>query len=103
MTFVEAARHLAQRMLSETQSDEEAVTMGWRLAVARPPSEKELAFLKSAVQRYSDVYRNDQDAAKQLLGFGESPRDESLDITRHAAFTMVALSILNLDETITLE
>ena len=46
-------------------------------------------------------YKNDPEAAQQLLGFGESKRDESLDVAEHAAWTIVASSILNLDETLT--
>ena len=34
---------------------------------------------------------------------GESPRDERLSAAEHAAYTIIAQTILNLDETITLE
>ena len=44
-----------------------------------------------------------RDRAKQLLGFGESTRDESLNPTEHAAWTIVAGMILNLDETLNRE
>jgi len=39
----------------------------------------------------------------RLLENGESKRDESLPAAEHAAYTMVGQTILNLDETITLE
>jgi hypothetical protein len=48
-------------------------------------------------------FRADAEAAKQLLAVGESKRDEALDPAEHAAWTMVANLILNLDETITKE
>jgi hypothetical protein len=38
-----------------------------------------------------------------LLKFGETRRDESLDLARHAAWTTVASAIFNLDEVITKE
>ena len=42
-------------------------------------------------------------AAKLLLATGEKPRDVSLDVSEHAAMTIMASLILNLDETITKE
>ena len=41
--------------------------------------------------------------AIELLSNGESERNDRLNAVTHAAWTMVALSILNLDETITQE
>ena len=43
---------------------------------------------------------------KQGLGFGEvgdTPRDESLNLADHAAWTVVASMLLNLDETLNRE
>ncbi|MBA3483345.1 MAG: hypothetical protein H0T51_16170, partial [Pirellulales bacterium] len=40
-------------------------------------------------------------AAAALLAVGESPRDATLDAVVHAAWTNVALVILNLDESVT--
>ena len=37
----------------------------------------------------------------KLLGIGESPRNEKLNPAELAAWTMVASTVLNLDETIT--
>ena len=45
----------------------------------------------------------DRAAGKLLLAIGERPRDASLDVSEHAAMTIVASLILNLDETITKE
>jgi hypothetical protein len=42
----------------------------------------------------------DRDGAKKLLGVGDSPRDPKLDEAELAAWTTVASTILNLDETI---
>ena len=38
-----------------------------------------------------------------LLGFGETKRDESIDLAQHAAWTTVASAILNLDEVLSKE
>jgi hypothetical protein len=46
-------------------------------------------------------YRSHKDAALKLVGVGESKPDPKLDTTELAAWTTVASTILNLDETIT--
>ena len=47
--------------------------------------------------------QSDPDAANRLLAQGESPRDPALDPVRHAAWTTLCLTLLNLDETLTKE
>ena len=104
VTFVEAARHLARRMMTEGGEDPaERIAYGWRLLVGRAPAEDELAVMRAAVDRYLSSYRADEQEAARLLSNGESPRDETLPVDEQAAFTMVAKTILNLDETITRE
>ena len=49
----------------------------------------------------NNVEMEDSEAAKKLIGFGESKRDESLDVAEHAAWTVIASMILNLNETLT--
>jgi hypothetical protein len=101
VTFVEAARHLARRMLIEGGATaDDRLAYGWRLALTRRPQASEVAVLRQALERYRSIYANDPDAAARLVRFGESPRDEQLDLADHAALTMVAQTILNLDETI---
>ena len=106
VTFVEAARHLAQRMIyhaGKCNDSQAGLRFGWRLAVTRPPTEDELRILCKALDRYLTLYKDTPEQATELLNFGESDRDQELDVATHAAYTMVALSILNLDETITRE
>ena len=101
VTFVEAARQLAARMMTEGgATSEQRITYGWRLVLARAPQEDELSVLRRALDRYRSAYRADQDEAVKLLENGESELDPKLDAAQHAAFTMVAQTILNLDETI---
>ena len=49
------------------------------------------------------IFKAEPARATQLLGVGESKRDESLDPIAHAAWTIVAGMILNLDETLNRE
>jgi hypothetical protein len=100
-TYVEASRKLAERLLTEAESDPQRIQLAFRLAMSRPPSEKEIAVLLRIHQAQIEVYRKDGEAAAKLLGVGESARNEKLDQAELAAWTMVASVILNLDETIT--
>jgi hypothetical protein len=38
-----------------------------------------------------------------MISFGESARDAQLNVAEHAAMTMIAHTLLNLDETIMFE
>jgi hypothetical protein len=102
--FVEASRQLAQRMLTEAGSDAaERLAHGFRLCTARQPQPQELAVLAELYDQQRTHYESDREAALKLLAVGESKRDESLDPSEHAAWTMMANLMLNLDETITKE
>ena len=103
VTFVEAARHLASRMIKQAKTPEQRIRRGWRLALSRHPTKDELAILLRAHKKYVSLYSRDKKAAERLIAHGESPRDKSLDLVQHAAYTVIAQTILNLDETITSE
>jgi mono/diheme cytochrome c family protein len=101
-TYVEAARALAQRALLEGgRNDKTRVTYAFRLATARTPTGKEVGVLRELLEGRRKWYAKNPDAARKLLSVGESPRDPRLAPAEHAAWTMVASAILNLDETIT--
>jgi hypothetical protein len=104
VTYVEAARVLAERMMKEggTTSDDR-IAHGFRLATLRWPSEAERMVLTSGFERRLAKFREDRDAARELIRAGESKADSRLDDAELAAYTMTAGLILNLDETITKE
>ena len=107
--FFEAAAALGGRLLREAgpAADERAVH-GFRLCVARPPSEDELAVLL-------DLYRSERahfaaapgEARALLEGVvlpGSPPSAEAPQAAvEWAAWTVVANALLNLDETVTRE
>src|SRR5207248_2436587 len=91
-TFVEAARVLAQRVMTTAgESDRDRIELAYRLVLARRPSEQERTILLAAVRRVRAEYVNHKEAAKELLAVGESKRDEKLDAIDHAAYTAVCL------------
>jgi hypothetical protein len=101
-TYVEAARALAQRMITEAGRDPGArINFAFRLATARRPTAKERQVLRDLAERETLEYRRNQEAATRLLQVGDSKSDAKLDRGELAAWTMVASVILNLDETIT--
>lgn len=102
--FVEAARFLAERMMSETGAAVESqIAHGFRLACGRPPSPAEVEVLRRAHDQFLAQYSEESEAAVAVLSVGETPRDAALAVIPHAAMTMTASLILNLDETITKE
>ncbi|MBM48685.1 MAG: hypothetical protein CMP27_02480 [Roseibacillus sp.] len=102
--YVEAARHLAERMIAHAGSRvQDSISWGFRLATSRAIKERELVVLLGVYQDCEANYREDVEAAGKLLSTGASPRDEALDVAEHAALTIVASIILNLDETLSRE
>ncbi|MSR56250.1 MAG: DUF1553 domain-containing protein [Planctomycetaceae bacterium] len=104
VTFVEASRALAQRVLRAAgPTPAERLTLAFRLAVSRTPTPAELQVLVAGWQAQRDRFAADPQAADELLSQGELPRDNQFDPAEAAAYTTLAGVILNLDETITKE
>jgi hypothetical protein len=102
--YVEASRFLAERMMKEGgTSAADRLAFGFRLVVSRPPSASELDVLSSTLEHALVRYQADVPAAEKLLATGEKPRDASLNVSEHAAYTLVGNLLLNLDEAITKE
>ncbi|MBX3112610.1 MAG: DUF1553 domain-containing protein [Fimbriimonadaceae bacterium] len=103
VTWVEAGRALAQRVMLAKASRPERLGLAFRLVCGRTPSPSEMAVLSSSVDKALSAFRKDEAAASRYLAVGESPRDRSLGVPEHAAYAAVCLSILNLDEAMTRE
>ncbi|HYT88415.1 MAG TPA: DUF1553 domain-containing protein, partial [Gemmataceae bacterium] len=103
VTYVEAARVLAERVLKQGKTAEERLTLAFRLVLARPPRPVELTILRAGLDEHLTHYRGDRQAALKLVSAGESRRDDRLDVSELAAYTATASLILNLDEAITKE
>lgn len=97
--FVEAARGLAQRALLEGGSDDATrLTWAFRVVTARAPTARELARLRDYLVQQQAHFSDSPEDAAALLSVGASMRDGSLAVADHAAWTMVANLLLNLDE-----
>ena len=105
VTFVEAARGLAERVLAspERKTPEDRIAHAFRLATARPPTPEERKILLDSLEAHLASYRSNRKSARELVSTGQSPVPKGLDPKEVAAYTAVASLILNLDETITKE
>lgn len=104
VTFVEAARKLAGRMLSEGgQTAEQRLAYGFRLALARNPSNSEMQVLLSGLDADMQRFASGPADASGLLAFGDSKSATEIPPTELAAYTLTANVILNLDEFVTRE
>jgi hypothetical protein len=104
LTYLEAARALAQRTLKDAGPATDArLAYAFRLCTGRAPSAREQAILTRLLDQQRDHYRADPHAAGVLVRAGASPRPVDIDVTELAVWTAIANVLLNLDETITRE
>jgi hypothetical protein len=104
VTYVEAARVLAQRAMTEGgRAPEDRIIYAFRLVMARRPRAEELSVLLDGYRDHLARFRADPGAAMELIRAGEAKRVESIDPADHAAFAIIGGVILNLDEAITKE
>jgi len=103
VTYVEAARAMAERVMQSSDQEEQRIAFVYRLLLARLPSAQETPLLNAALLRLKTQYTADATAAKKLLNNGESKRNEKLDPVQHATWTAFCLMLLNLDETLSKE
>lgn len=98
---VEAARHLAARVLQESPPrDKDRIDWMFRLVLSRYPDNGELQELASALADFEQRYESDLQAASELVSFGQSAPPTHLPREQLAAYTLLANLILNLDEAV---
>ncbi len=98
---VEAARGLAQRLISDSTDLSARIRLAYRLVLSREPAEHELTVLERQYKIQLDRFTNDPDSASLFIKLGQSIASENLDPIELASMTMVASTLLNLDETVT--
>ncbi len=99
VTFVEAARNLAQRAMK----NQDPIGTMFRSTTGRVPTKLERGILISGFTRHLHHYQKHREAAIKLLAMGESPHNRNLDVSQLAAYTALANTLFNLDEVITKE
>ena len=101
VTYVEAARHLAARMLESSADARARLVHGFRAVLARRPSPAEVVVLEDALAGHLADVEDAGDAVNQLLGVGATAPPEDERTPEWAAYTLLASTLLNLDEALT--
>jgi len=100
--FLEASRHIAKRIMKDGgKTPRERVEYAYRLVTSRKPKPIVAQILLGVFNEELENYKKNTEAAGKILAVGTTKRDESLNASEHAAWTIVASIILNLDEVIT--
>ncbi|MCB9923979.1 MAG: DUF1553 domain-containing protein [Planctomycetaceae bacterium] len=101
VTFVEAARVIAQQAIAGSPSPEERLAHIFRAVVSREPTEREAAVLGQGLADHLAHFQSDPVAAERLVTVGEYPYPLSQEHAELAAYTTIASMVLNLDEAVT--
>ena len=101
ITYLEAARVMAEKVLRTKETTEERVEYAFRLATLRFPDADEKTILKQQLEEFQKEFTDGISSADEFLAVGAFPVNEALDKVEYAAFASLCSMILNLDETIT--
>jgi hypothetical protein len=100
-SFVEAARVLAETLISSSKNDSKRLDLAYQRCLARLPKEAERKSLMNLLKGQKTYYQENTEEAEKLLKVGNATRNPALSAPEHAAWTSVCRVILNLHETIT--
>jgi hypothetical protein len=104
VTYVEAARALAQRMMTDGgATPAERIAWGFRRVTSRKPDAADLKVLTAGLEKRLARFRAEAEAARKLIVQGASKPDPKLDPAELAGYTLTANVLLNLDEVVTKE
>ncbi len=103
ITYVEAARVLAERVLQSAPDDTDRLTALYCRCVGREPTALERDRSVARLARLKTTYTNDPAAAQSLLKVGSTTSDANINATDLAAWTSICAIVLNLDEMLSKE
>ena len=103
VTFVEAARVLAQNVLAIANDDGQRLDRIFERLLSRLPNDRERTILLAGLRHHRDRFMNDAAATNVLVQTGEWPVADELPPTELAAWTTICSTIMNLDEAVTKE
>jgi Protein of unknown function (DUF1553)/Protein of unknown function (DUF1549)/Concanavalin A-like lectin/glucanases superfamily/Planctomycete cytochrome C len=101
ITYVEAAKGLANRMLTEGGDTEDSrIRFGFGTVLARDPSTVEVNVLKNRLGKLVEHFHKNPQAAAKLARTGAISSAGKLGDAEFASYILAASTILNLDETL---
>jgi len=103
VTYVEAARSLAETILTEEKRVDSRLALASARVLARELSEPEMAIWKRSLDRSTKEFAADPGAANDYLSHGDSKPAGQIEQVELAAWTALCLNMLNLDETLNKE
>ena len=97
--FIEAASHLARRAIFHHGDGASGIIKYiTRRVLCRPITSMEERIIMNTRDELLAYYRANPEDAKALVGGGDSPADDMLNVTELAVWTMVCNQVMNLDE-----
>ena len=101
--FAEAARVMADVLLKNenVNDDQSRIELAFERMISRRPEAQELKAVVQLLETERERYQNASADAALAVSVGESVQDTSSDPAEHAAWTQVAMLLLNLSETLT--
>ncbi len=100
-TYVEAARVLAGHALAAGTLPGDRLHFVFQRLLSRSPSATEAGILLAGLARHEAAFAASPEDARALLNVGDWRAALSTDPAEHAAWAMLCLAVLNLDETLT--
>ncbi len=99
---IEASRAFAERILLEGGVGfVERIRFAYKTLLSREPEARELSILERQLQLHRSRYEKDIEAAKKLIAIGSTPPSGKVDPIELASYTLLANTLMNLDETVT--
>lgn len=100
-TYVESARALAERILTEGgDTDKARLDFAFQVVLSRSPRESEQRLLLQLLEKHHREYQADRASVEQLNKVGLKTLSANLNPAEHAAWTSIARVLLNLHETL---
>jgi len=98
--FVEASRALAEKVMKEQEDLDAQITYMFRSLTSQFPTNEELAILKKLYYDEVEGFKNNNEAAAELLEVGNAEYDKNLPLPKVAALTLVTNTVMNFDEAV---
>ncbi len=101
VTYIEASRSLAAKVLSIPGSSEERLSWAFRRVTCRTPEPEELHTLTVLLEKQRSRFTSQLASARELIAVGRSDAGRELDPVQLASWTITMHTLLNLDEVVT--
>jgi len=100
--FVEAARVLSERIVGEGEDVSRRMERLFRIVLNRSPLEEEIEWMDDLLEDMGARYAADPEGMQALLAVGAKPFRPELDASAVVSWTIVAHTLMSLDEAVTL-